>query len=1047
MSNHGINLTQKFNFDTSIVNRIPIVVISIILIFHNTIPALCSENHSNQSHIETPQQKRIVKIDFVIDADLVTDTELLSKLLELAQISIGSPFSRYAVQQSISSIYSQQTYSHIDVYTTYNQEGVILKYELVKVMHIRNLKIEGIGSDELRRAIVSSIKLKAGNKYVPFIAYDDVKTIKEVCADNGFYDVNVDINTVAVKGDITYQIKLGQPTYVTEFMMVGNSSIFKEHIKEVCNTHVGEIYSKSAVNEDIRAIQELYRKQYYPSTMINPIFIHESGILTYHIIEGKQLLLDFVDENGKPILQETLLSKFLSLLEIDTDVPEREQLRDKIEPLINDRSRWKDIVRTYFEAKGYHGTQVKSRTLTNSPLHIEFTIIHGIRYYVSSVEFEGNEAFSNKELLREMESKPVNFFSKHIRKRYFSDIALEKDINRLGILYEKGGYRNVEITSIIKRQNDNKRRDGEVSIYLSIFEPTKEVINRCQFRGNSILDNVTLYNALPSKPPEPNASLVQKKYENAILKAYQDRGYIYAKVEKTEYLHKMDTPVFQILGDYSQNLNSRIIPQKLADAFRKHSLPLSGTSIATSIDSKWSIQDINGNARYTLEQEKEHLSVYEHGVLQYDIVEGDQIIFGKFNFVGNKGVTPNILDREVADLSGTLFTIEKLNRVVQNLYNTRIFEPGIQTKFNFPANEGNHNDGEGNGKNNIDALPEPKVNDVTIRLQKRLPRTAVASVGYRTSEGPRGAIDFSHFNLFKRNIRFHLRGRWGTRGYLYDTTLTEPWLIGRTSGSLKFLGRKLEEDDGVRALQGSFTLSRKLSGSHRLNLQYNYRYLKDTTEIDSAEILLIPKPSTTVSSLSFLWRQDNRIPSINPISGMLNEVSVEYAGGVLGGESGFIKFVSDTEFYRQLHASGYVLSNALRFGYTPGLQSNNNDEAELISFERFWAGGSTTVRGYEERGLGPEDSTGKHRGNVQFIFNTEMRFPIYNPFQGVLFFDTGNVWDSVEDIEYEWMPSSVGIGLRLNFGPLKFGVDYAVPLISLDDVPTVPFYFRIGSTF
>lgn len=1045
MCNHGKKHTQKSNFVVSIVSRIPIVVLCIILFYQNTIPALCNDNNSNQSNIETSQQNAIVKIDFVIDAIPVTETELLSKLLRLTQISIGSPFSRNAVQQSVTSIYSEQTYAQIDVYTTFVPEGVILKYELAKMMHIQKVNIVGDVSDELRRVIDSSIRLKAGNKYIPYIANDDVNTIKAICADNGYFDVSVEIDTIPEKGNITYQIKIGQPTYVTEFIIIGNSSIFTEHIKEVCDLNVNQIYSKPTVNEDIRAIQELYRKKYYPSTVIKSSFKHNSGVLTYEIIEGKQLLLDFVDENGKPILNESFLRQFLSILDIETVVPERDQLREKIEQLINDRSRWVDIIRTHFEAKGYHGTQVKSRTLTNSPLHIEFTVKHGIRYFVSTLEFDGNEAFSDKELLRELESKPVNFFSRHIRKRYFSNIALERDINRLEILYEKAGYRNVEITSKIIKHNDNKQRDGEVSINLFIFEPTKEMINRCQFLGNSVLNDVTLYNALPSKPPEPNASLVQKKYENAILKAYQERGYIYAKVEKTEYLHKVDTPVFQISGDYSENLNSGILPKKLRDAFSEHSLSLSGT--LTSIGSEWSIQDVDGNARYTLDQEKEHLSVYEHGVLQYDIVEGDQIIFGKFNFAGDTGVIPRVLYREVANLPGTLFTTEKLDLVVENLYNTRVFEPGIQTKFDFPTSEVNNTVNISDDDKVVEAFPEPKVNDVTIRLQKRLPRTYGASVGYSTSHGPRGTIAFSHFNLFKRNIRFHLRGRWGTRGYIYDTTLTEPWLIGRTSGSLQFLGRKLEEDDDVRALQGSFTLSRKLLGSHRLNLQYNYRYLKDTTEKVSSVIPLISNPSTTVSSLSFLWRQDNRIPSINPISGMLNEVSVEYAGGVLGGESGFIKFVSDTEYHRQLPVRGFVLSNALRFGYTPGLQLNNNDEAELISFERFWAGGSTTVRGYEERGLGPEDSTGKHRGNVQFIFNTEMRFPIYNPFHGVLFFDTGNVWDSVEDIEYKWIPSSVGMGLRLNFGPLIFGVDYAVPLITLDDVFTVPFYFRIGSTF
>ena len=416
-------------------------------------------------------------------------------------------------------------------------------------------------------------------------------------------------------------------------------------------------------------------------------------------------------------------------------------------------------------------------------------------------------------------------------------------------------------------------------------------------------------------------------------------------------------------------------------------------------------------------------------------------MFGNFHFTGDTGVKQNILRREVAHLPGTLFTFEKLSRAIQNLYNTGIFEPGIRAK---PIGSTGLEEQSSNFDKDISSTlspPHPIIKDVEIRLQKQKPGTYGASAGTSSSDGLRGTVALSHRNLFKRNVRFRLRGRQGTLGYLYDTTLTEPWLIGRTSGSLQFLVRKLEEDEDVRALQGSFTLSRKLPKAHQLNLEYSYRDLKDTSEST-----LISNPSTTVSSLRFSWRQDSRFPSLNPTSGMLNEVTLEYAGGYLGGESSFIKTIADTRYHRKLNERGFVLATALRFGITTGLLQANR-ETELISFERFWAGGSTTVRGYEERGLGPEDITGKHRGNVQFIFNTELRFPILDPFQGVLFFDTGNVWDTFKDIEYDWLPSAVGAGLRLNLGPLSFGVDYAFPLVTVPDVPTNSFYFRVGSTF
>ncbi len=1043
----GLNHTLKSLSVCLVKGSIFCGLIPIVLYFLTVEPIFGEVTDTSQfldSSRKILKEKKVVKIEYLIDDLPVTNSETLDSLKKLTTVTNSSQFSRYAIQQSVSSLFLSQRFSQIDVYTLQAPEGVVLRFDLKNVMRIQKRKITGELSDELRQVIRATVKLKPGTQYVPIIAKKDVNSIKAVCAENGYFNADVKENTIASDGSLIYQVDLGNPTVIKSFKILGNSAIFSEQIKSICKTSDGKVYRRSVLDKDIEKIRELYRKKYYPSVEIVSTFAHKTGELELEIVEGTQLLLDFVDEKGKPIIQDSPIRKFLAKLGINTKESERDRLRGEITYLINNRTLWEETVQDHFEAEGYHGTEVKSKVLTNSPLHVKFTVLRGIRYIVTDVTFSGNNAFSDEELLREIEMKPHRSISRLFRKRIFSQQTLLRDIQRLTILYEKTGYPDAVLKlPIPEKQSSNNRNFGKIKIHYTIIEDHKKVINRCLFSGNDVLDTTTLLNALPSKSQEPYARLIQKNYENAILKAYKDRGYIDAEILDTQYLHKTDTPVFQIEGNFSEQLDSRTLPRKLRDAFKKHNLSFAGADIATNIDEEWSIQDFDGNARYTLEQEKKHLSVYEHGILRFDISEGAQIVFGTFSFVGDTGVNTNILNREITHLRGALYTPDKLSQAIQNLYSTGVFEPGIRVGEPIIPTDF---DSQPNNLNN-DSQPsfsstQPIVRDVEILLQKRAPRSYGASVGYSSSDGPRGTIALSHLNLFKRNIRFRLRGRGGTLGYLYDTILTEPWLIGRTSGSLQFLGRKLEEDDGVRALQGSFSLSRKLSRSHRLNLQYSFRDLKDTSVAP-----LIPNPSTTVSSLRLLWRQDSRVPSLNPTSGMFNEVTVEYAGGFLGGKSSFTKIITDTRYHRKLSARGPVLATAIRLGYTPGLQAKAGSDAELISFERFWAGGSTTVRGYEERGLGPEDITGKHRGNVQFIFNTELRFPIYTPIDGVLFFDAGNVWDTAKDIEYEWLPSSLGVGLRLNLGPLVGGIDYAVPLISVSGVSTEAFYFRVGSTF
>jgi outer membrane translocation and assembly module TamA len=109
--------------------------------------------------------------------------------------------------------------------------------------------------------------------------------------------------------------------------------------------------------------------------------------------------------------------------------------------------------------------------------------------------------------------------------------------------------------------------------------------------------------------------------------------------------------------------------------------------------------------------------------------------------------------------------------------------------------------------------------------------------------------------------------------------------------------------------------------------------------------------------------------------------------------------------------------------------------------ERFFGGGGSSHRGFNENQAGPRDlNTGFSLGGNALLFNrTELRFPLIGEnIGGVLFHDAGNVYSSFGDIsfrfsqqdlrDFNYMVHAVGIGVRYKtpIGPVRVDLAYGV---------------------
>jgi outer membrane translocation and assembly module TamA len=123
------------------------------------------------------------------------------------------------------------------------------------------------------------------------------------------------------------------------------------------------------------------------------------------------------------------------------------------------------------------------------------------------------------------------------------------------------------------------------------------------------------------------------------------------------------------------------------------------------------------------------------------------------------------------------------------------------------------------------------------------------------------------------------------------------------------------------------------------------------------------------------------------------------------------------------------------------------DDKELPFFDRLFAGGEFSVRGYPTNSLGPLSNSGVPiGGEAMFVTNQELRFPLWTLLSGVAFFDAGNVWATLDDVE-STLFKSIGVGLRADspIGPLR--LDFAYPLDRRESDPEYKVYFGLGQTF
>ncbi len=137
-----------------------------------------------------------------------------------------------------------------------------------------------------------------------------------------------------------------------------------------------------------------------------------------------------------------------------------------------------------------------------------------------------------------------------------------------------------------------------------------------------------------------------------------------------------------------------------------------------------------------------------------------------------------------------------------------------------------------------------------------------------------------------------------------------------------------------------------------------------------------------------------------------------------------------------------MFATGIRVGFADGLGG------DVPTSERFYAGGSTTLRGFEQNAVGPVGVNNVPAGgNAVLLLNNELRTPIVRILDGVVFLDVGNVYPTIRDFSFTDVRESAGVGLRLRTPWVLLRTDYGFVLDPRPGEKRSRFYFSIGQAF
>jgi outer membrane protein insertion porin family len=287
------------------------------------------------------------------------------------------------------------------------------------------------------------------------------------------------------------------------------------------------------------------------------------------------------------------------------------------------------------------------------------------------------------------------------------------------------------------------------------------------------------------------------------------------------------------------------------------------------------------------------------------------------------------------------------------------------------------------------------------------------------------SASISDRNLFGLGYIASLRANLGGEASDGKFSFTDPYFLGYpySAGFDAYLENVEYFDTYKYKIKGfDVRVGKELNPLWRLDAMYKLENVDiyDVTK-DASRSVKDQEGKATTSAISLSLSVDTRNDYFAPTRGQRTSVTLTDAGGILGGDNYFVKGYAETNWYFPM-----ILNTVLNLRTKLGIIEPYGGK-EVPVYEKFYAGGIATIRGFEYGMAGPLDEFGEPLGaNKLVVFTTEILFPLATELglRGAVFCDVGKGFDNFGD----FLPVKIGAGPGIRwfspFGPLRIDLGF-----------------------